>query len=100
MAALVGPLLVQSTALAQQPPGRDTIPKKVMDALKAKFPAAQIDKWTREKEDDVVIYDIEFKQQGQKFEADIKEDGTIPNWEKEVAATELPNSVKKALEKR
>src|SRR5262245_15163751 len=63
---------------------KDEMPKKVMDALKAKFPKAEIDKWTKEKEGDKIVYDIEFKQGKQKFEADIAEDGTILNWEKEI----------------
>ncbi len=78
----------------------DKIPKKVMDTLKAKFPKAEIHKWTKEKEGDTVIYDIEFKQEGRKFEADIKEDGSIHNWEKEIAAKDLPEAVTKAVEKR
>lgn len=76
----------------------DKIPKVVMDALKAKFPKAEIHKWTKEKEGDIVIYDIEFKQEGRKFEADIREDGTIYNWEKEVADRDLPEAVKKVVE--
>src|SRR5262245_19488106 len=40
----------------------DKIPKKVMDALKSKFPNAIIHKWTKEKEGDDVVYDIEFKE--------------------------------------
>src|SRR5262245_34280924 len=78
----------------------DKIPKKVMDTLKAKFPKAEIHKWTMEKEGDDVIYDIEFKQGKQKFEADIKEDGTLLNWEKEIEAKDLPEAVKKTLDKR
>jgi hypothetical protein len=76
----------------------DKIPKVVMDALNAKFPDSEIHKWTKEKEGDIVVYDIEFKQQGRKFEADIKEDGTIHNWEKEIAAEDLPETVMKAVE--
>jgi len=34
-------------------------------------------KWTREKEGDAVLYDIELTQEGRKFEADIGEDGKI-----------------------
>jgi hypothetical protein len=79
---------------------QDKIPKKVMDALKAKFPKAEIDKWTKEKEGDKVVYDIEFKQEGKKFEADIFEDGTIHNWEKEIPAKDLPAAVTKAVEKK
>lgn len=76
----------------------DKIPEVVMDALKAKFPEAEIHKWTKEKEGDIVLYDIEFKQQDRKFEADIKEDGTIHNWEKEIAAEDLPEAAMKAVE--
>jgi hypothetical protein len=76
------------------------IPKSVMDALTAKFPRAEIRKWTKETEDGVVLYDIELKQDGRNFEADIKEDGTFHNWEKEIEARELPDVVKKAVEKK
>jgi uncharacterized membrane protein YkoI len=75
------------------------IPQVVMDGLKAKFPEAVIDKWTQEKEGDIVVYDVEFKQQDQKFEADIKEDGSILNWEKAIAAEDLPEAVRLAAEK-
>ena len=83
---------------AQDPLELDKIPKVVMDALKARFPDAEIHKWTKEKEGDIVVYDIEFKQQDRKFEADIKEDGTIHNWEKEIAAADLPEVAMKAVE--
>jgi hypothetical protein len=76
----------------------DEMPKVIMDALKARFPDAEIQKWTKEKEGDIVVYDIEFKQQGRKFEADIKEDGTIHNWEKEIAAEGLPEAAMKAVQ--
>jgi hypothetical protein len=69
------------------------IPAQVMAALQARFPEAEIRESTREEEDGVVLYDIEFQQQGRKFEADIKEDGTIDNWEMEIPATDLPEVV-------
>jgi uncharacterized membrane protein YkoI len=86
-------------AVAQEPAEQAEIPQVIMDALKAKFPEALIDKWTREKEGDIVVYDIEFKQLGQKFEADIKEDGSVHNWEQAIAAEDLPEAVKLAAEK-
>jgi hypothetical protein len=76
----------------------DKIPKVVMEALKARFPQAEIHKWTKEREGDIAVYDIEFKLEGWKFEADIKEDGTIHNWEKEIADIDLPETVKRAVE--
>src|SRR5262245_30433243 len=78
----------------------DKIPKAVMDALKAKFPKAEIHKWTKEKEGDDVVYDIEFKQEGRKCEADIKETGREINYEREIAAKDLPEPVRKTLDKK
>ena len=40
------------------------IPQTVMDGLKAKFPNPKVHKWTKETEDSLVIYDIEFTQAG------------------------------------
>jgi hypothetical protein len=78
----------------------DKIPQVVMDGLKAKFPNAEIHKWTEEKEGDIIVYDFEFTQDGRNFEADIMEDGTIHNWEIAVADTNLSEVVMKAVEGR
>ena len=45
------------------------MPQVVMDALKSKFPKAEIHKLTKEKEGDIVVYDIEFKQEGRNLNA-------------------------------
>jgi len=79
---------------------QDKIPKAVMDALLGKFPKAKIDKCTKEKEGDDVIYDIEFKQEGRKCEADITEKGVYINYEKEIAAKDLPKGVVDAVNNR
>jgi len=76
----------------------EKIPQIVMGALKAKFPKAEIQKWTKEKEGDIFVYDIEFQQEGRKFEADIKEDGAIHNWEKAIEIKDLPEAARKAVE--
>ena len=78
----------------------DKIPKLVMGSLRAKFPTAEIQKWTKEEKGSIVIYDIEFKQMDRKFEADILEDGTIHNWEKEINISDLPETVKKTVENK
>ena len=79
---------------------QDKIPKLVMDSLLAKFPNAKIDKCTKAKEGDDVVYDIEFKQEGRKCEADIKESGVYINYEKAIEAKDLPKAVSDAVEKR
>lgn len=76
----------------------DKIPQVVMQGLKAKFPQAEIHKWSVEQEGEIKVYDIEFTQDGRDFEADIKEDGSIQNWEKAIELTDLPDAVKGAAE--
>ena len=78
----------------------DKIPKAVMDALLAKFPKAKIDKCTRAKEGEDMVYDIELTQGRRKCEADIKENGTYINYEKAIQAKALPKAVRGAIEKR
>jgi hypothetical protein len=74
------------------------IPQVVMNGLKARFPMAEIHDWTKEKEDTLIVYDFEFTQDGHRFEADVKEDGSIHNWEKAVETADLPESVTRAVE--
>jgi Putative beta-lactamase-inhibitor-like, PepSY-like len=81
----------------ERPRDLDKVPRQVMQALKAKFPKAEINKWSKETENGSVVYDMEFEQNDRKFEADIKEDGAIDNWEKQIPARDLPDAVKKAL---
>jgi hypothetical protein len=71
----------------------DKIPATVMKVLTTKFPQAKIDKWSKEKEDGKEVYDIEFRQGDRKFEADIFADGTIHNWEQQIAQSDLPPAV-------
>src|SRR5262245_3862032 len=78
----------------------DKIPKAVMDALLAKFPKAKINRCTKAKEGDDVVYDIEFKQDGRKCEADIKENGVYINYEVAIEAKDLPKAVKDAIDKK
>jgi hypothetical protein len=96
-------LLVTPVAPAQEKKDKldlDKIPKAVMDALKAKFPRAEIHKWTKEKEGEDIIYDIEFKHDGRACEADIKENGAYINFERAVEVKDLPAAVKAAVEKK
>ena len=102
LAAIMGLIMNGLSVQAQEKNkhGTDQIPTKVLDGLKAKFPKPEIDKWTKEKEGEVFMYDIEFKQGGKKIEADIKEDGTLDNWEKVIPINDLPAAVKMTVDKK
>jgi hypothetical protein len=73
----------------------DKLPKAVLDAIKGRLPGAEITSAEKEIEDNVVVYDIELKHQGRKYEMDIKEDGTIIEIEKEVK--DVPKAITKAV---
>jgi uncharacterized membrane protein YkoI len=75
----------------------DKVPKKVRDAVEARFPDAKVSSVEKETEDGKVVYDIELKHKGKKYEMDIQEDGTVLEIEKEVAAKDLPKAVKAAV---
>jgi uncharacterized membrane protein YkoI len=76
----------------------DQVPKAVMAAIKNRFPGANITSVEKEKEDGKIVYDVELKQKGRKFEMDIQEDGTIVEIEKVVATKDVPEAVLKAVE--
>ncbi|GBD32132.1 hypothetical protein HRbin33_01096 [bacterium HR33] len=78
------------------PPSR--IPKPVMDALLGRFPGARIEKASRAVEAGRVIYDIEFRQDGRRCEADIKENGEYLNYEIAIGLEQLPEAVRARLE--
>jgi uncharacterized membrane protein YkoI len=69
-----------------------------MDAVMKRFPGAEITSAERETENGKVVYDIELKHKGRKYEMDIKEDGTIIEIEKEVALKDVPAAVTRAVE--
>jgi hypothetical protein len=99
--AAIGMLLNANNVRAQEEKvPLDKIPKAVMDALTAKFPNAKIDKCTKAKEGDDIVYDIEFKEGDRKCEADIKENGTYINYEKAIAEKDLPKAAREAIEKK
>jgi len=91
----IGPASAQEEVVPQ-----DKIPKAVMKALLAKFPKAKIDKCTKAKEGDDIVYDIEFKQDGRKCEADIKENGVYINYEQAIEAKDFPKVVREAIDRK
>ena len=75
----------------------DKLPQKVKDAIKVKFPGATITSALKTMENNEVVYDIEMTKDGKHHEMDCKEDGTIINFENEVAVKDLPKAVADAI---
>ena len=68
--------------------------------MEARFPGAQVTSVEREKEHGDVVYDYELRQNGRKYEMDVKEDGTVLEVEKQLAATDVPDAVTRAVREK
>ncbi|MFL5340801.1 MAG: PepSY domain-containing protein [Gemmataceae bacterium] len=75
----------------------DKLPKAIKDAVMGRFPNAEITGAEKEKEDGKVMFDIELKHDGRKYEMDIAEDGTIIEIEKEVFSKDVPKAINDAV---
>jgi uncharacterized membrane protein YkoI len=93
-------ILVTSTHAEEQKAQKvplEKAPKAVRDAIQGRFPGADVSSIEKETENGKVVYDVELKHQGRKYEMDIQEDGTIIEIEKEVALKDVPAAVLQAL---
>jgi hypothetical protein len=101
VSTLFGVVLMANTALGggtkEEKITEDKLPKKVLEAVKSWFSEPKFTSRTKETTGDKVVYDLEFTYKGRKYEMDIKEDGTVVEIEKEVAAKDLPAAVRDAL---
>jgi Peptidase propeptide and YPEB domain len=97
-ASLVLLAVVATAAEKDKKISLDKAPKAVQDAIKARFPDGEVTSVEKETEDGKVVYDVELKLKGRKYEMDILEDGTVIEIEKEIAAKDLPEAVSKALD--
>jgi len=75
----------------------DNIPPKIMAAINNRFPGGQVTSAERENEDGKIVYDIELKHGGRKYEMDIHDDGTIIEIEKEYDISKLPAGATKTI---
>jgi len=95
-AAIVA-LIVPSVWAEDEKVEADKLPQKVKDTLKTRWETDKITVATKTMENGAVVYDIEMTQDGKKREADIKEDGSIVNFENEIAIKDLPKAVADAV---
>jgi uncharacterized membrane protein YkoI len=78
----------------------DKVPKAVMDAVKAKYPDAKINKATTEKEEGKTVYEISLTYDKHNYDVTLTPEGKITDVEKEITAKELPVGVRKPLGKK
>jgi hypothetical protein len=73
------------------------VPKAVLDAVKAKFPKAEIKHAAKEVEDGETLYEIETELDEHDVDLTLKANGTIVEIEKEIAVKDLPKPVADAI---
>jgi hypothetical protein len=73
------------------------VPALVRDSVNKRFPGASVTSVEREKENGMVVFDYELKQNGRKWETDVKDDGTIMEVEKQLQGGEIPSSIQTAV---
>jgi uncharacterized membrane protein YkoI len=96
--AAVSFVTVQGRASEEKVQPKD-LPKKVTDALNARFPNLTISSAVKEKESDgTIVFDVELKQKDRKFETDIKEDGVMLEIEKEVISQDWSKALRETIE--
>jgi hypothetical protein len=73
------------------------VPKAVLDAVKAKFPMAELTEAVKETEEGKTIFEIALKDKGRKLDVSATAEGKITEIEQEIAAKDLPGAVSSAL---
>jgi uncharacterized membrane protein YkoI len=76
----------------------DKLPKAVKDAIKAKFPDAELVGAEKETENGKTQYEVSIKNKKDKLDVILSADGKIVAIEKEIEAKELPKPVTAALD--
>jgi uncharacterized membrane protein YkoI len=78
----------------------DKLPKAVTEAVKKKFPKAELVAASKETEDGKTEYEVTIKDDGKKIDVTLTAEGTILGLEKEIAAKDLPKAVTETLDSK
>jgi uncharacterized membrane protein YkoI len=81
----------------EKPVPLDKLPKAVLDAVKVKFPNAEIKKAATEIEEGKRVYEISLTYRQHNYDVTFTAEGKITDVEKQIDAKELPKTVAKAL---
>jgi hypothetical protein len=74
------------------------VPKAGLEAVKAMFPAAEIQGAAKETEEGKTFFEVTLKQKGRTIDVTIGIDGKIQLVEKEISDKDLPKTVREALD--
>jgi hypothetical protein len=77
----------------------DKLPKAVVEAVKKRFPKAELVAAAKETVDKKTEYEVILKNEGQKIDVTLTPDGVILGMEKEITAKDLPKAVTMTLKK-
>ena len=75
----------------------DKLPKAVLDAVKARYPGAELTGAEKE-EGGKMVYEVALKAKGQKIEVTLTPEGKIVEIERQIAAKDMPKAVTDALQ--
>jgi uncharacterized membrane protein YkoI len=78
----------------------DKVPKAVLDAVKKRFPDADVKSAEKETEDGKTVYEIAVKNKGQTIEVTLTPDGEITEIEKQIEDKDLPKVITEALDSK
>jgi uncharacterized membrane protein YkoI len=76
----------------------DKLPKAVIDAVKKKFPDAELKSAEKEKEGGKEVFEVVIKNKDQNLEVIVSPEGKILAVEKEIAVKDLPKAVTEAVD--
>ncbi|AMV39731.1 PepSY-like domain-containing protein [Planctomyces sp. SH-PL62] len=89
----LGVMILAAAASSISVASADDAPKAVVDAVKAKFPKAEIKHVDKEEEDGEVVYELRLQNGADRVEVEVREDGRILQIETEVKPADLPRPV-------
>lgn len=78
----------------------DSVPKAVLDAIRAKFPHAKLTDAEKEVEDGKTTYEVELEYKDQEYTVSATAEGKIIEIEREIEIKDLPKAVTDAIKKK
>jgi hypothetical protein len=97
---LIGCLAILTARADETTVPLDKVPKKVMNAVKKRFPSADIKEASKEGEGEKLVYEVTLKENGLNIDVTLTPHGAIQLIEREVPYDKLPKIVSEAFRKK